>query len=189
MSPARKAPVNKPIIQLRVTLEDVHPAVWRRLLVPGDLRLSELHAVFQVAMGWTDSHLHSFSIGDRVFGAQYEDHPESELDEDSITLVKALGKHRHFHYAYDFGDDWQHEVVVENQTMSNMALRFAVCLDGQRACPPEDCGGAYGYAHLLDVLADPDHEEFDDMTEWIGDYFDPELCDLSEINVVLQRFG
>lgn len=73
--------------------------------------------------------------------------------------------------------------------MSIVGLKFAVCLDGQQACPPEDCGGPYGYGHLLEVLADPDHEEFDDMTEWIGDYFDPELCDLVEINVVLQRFS
>jgi hypothetical protein len=87
------------------------------------------------------------------------------------------------------GDDWQHEIVIEDQSMSIVGLKFAVCLDGQRACPLEDCGGAWGYVHLLEVLSDPDHEEFDDMTEWIGDYFDPELCDLSEINVALQRFG
>ena len=104
MSSARKDPVEKPIIQLRITLDDVLPAVWRRLLVPGDLRLSDLHAVFQIAMGWTDSHLHSFSIGNKVFGAQYEDHPKEELDEKSVTLVEALGDLRRFHYAYDFGD-------------------------------------------------------------------------------------
>ncbi len=189
MSSARKDPVEKPIIQLRITLDDVLPAVWRRLLVPGDIRLSDLHAVFQVAMGWTDSHLHSFSIGSKVFGAQYEDHPKEELDEKSVTLVEALGDLRRFHYAYDFGDDWQHEIVIEDQSMSIAGLKFAVCLDGQRACPLEDCGGAWGYVHLLEVLSDPDHEEFDDMTGWIGDYFDPELCDLSEINVALQRFG
>lgn len=189
MPSARKARDERPIIQLRISLDDVQPAVWRRLLVPGDLRLSELHSVFQVAMGWTDSHLHSFSIGSKVFGGQYEDHPKDELDEKSVTLVQALGKHRHFHYAYDFGDGWQHEIVVENLSTSLAGLRFAVCLDGQRACPPEDCGGAYGYDHLLAVLDDPDHEEFDDMTEWIGDYFDPELCDLGQINVVLQRLA
>ena len=132
---------SQPVFQLRIQLEEVVPTVWRRLLVPGGVRLAKLHDMFQAAMGWTNSHLHSFTIGDQLYGMHVEDWPEEELDEKDFTVFVALrGGVRRFKYEYDFGDSWGHEVVVEGVSWSPVALKFGVCLDGQNACPPEDVG-------------------------------------------------
>jgi hypothetical protein len=155
--------------------------------VPGSIRLSKLHDFFQAAMGWTNSHLHSFTIGDQLYGMQFDDYPEEERDEKEVTVLQALEGQRRFIYEYDFGDSWQHEVVVEDLKRFATGLKFAVCLDGQRACPPEDVGGTYGYAEMLEALADPEHEEFDNYVSWVGGFFDPEAFDLAAINVALQR--
>ncbi len=163
--------------------------VWRRLLVPGNVRLSRLHDVFQAAMGWTDSHLHSFRIGDALYGTQFDDYPPEELDEKSVTVVAALREQRRFLYEYDFGDSWEHEVVVEAIAEATLGLKFAVCLDGQNACPPEDCGGVGGYSMMLEALADPSHEEHDDYLTWVGGAFDPTAFELAEANVALQHLG
>jgi hypothetical protein len=175
------------VVQLRISLEEVRPEVWRRLLVPGAVQLSELHDVFQVAMGWTNSHLHSFTIADELYGPQDDDDSEEELDERAVSLVEALAGEQLFHYSYDFGDSWEHSVAIEEVTTPLRALRFAVCLDGQRKCPPEDCGGASRYAHLLEVIADPGHEEFQFYVDWLGGHFDPEEFDLADVNARLQR--
>lgn len=174
---------------MRITLEEVRPAIWRRLLVPSTVRLARLHDVFQSAMGWTNSHLHSFTIDGRLYGMQFDDFREDELDETKFTIAQALGGQRRFQYSYDFGDDWQHEVVVENVTMTSLALKSAVCLDGQRSCPPEDCHGAYGYEQLLEAISNPRHEEFDEYMTWLGGHFDPEEFDLAEVNAALQHLG
>jgi hypothetical protein len=184
-------PVTKPpgqtVLRLRISLLDVHPVVWRRLLVPGSVRLSKLHLMFQAAMGWTDSHLHSFRIGDLLYGTQFDDYPPEELDEKSVTALSALRGQRRFIYEYDFGDSWEHEVVVEAMTTTALGLKFAVCLDGQNVCPPEDCGGTPGYATMLEALADPSHEEHDQFLTWVGGAFDPAAFDLAEANIALQR--
>lgn len=161
--------------------------VWRRLLVPGSVRLSRLHAMFQAAMGWTDSHLHMFRIGDLIYGSQFDDYPEDELDEKSVTVLQAVRAQRRFLYEYDFGDSWDHEVVVEEFSVTGWGLKFAVCLDGQNACPPEDVGGPGGYADFLEVLADPSHDEYEHMVGWAGGPFDPDLFDVAVANVALQR--
>jgi hypothetical protein len=175
------------VFRLRVTLEHVVPTVWRRLLVPGNVRLAKLHDMFQAAMGWTDSHLHSFTIGGQLYGMHFEDYPKAEIDEKEVTVLRAIGEHRNFSYEYDFGDSWGHEVVVEDSTRVRRGLKYAVCLDGRNACPREDCGGAGGYAELLEVLADPDHEEHDRFVEWVGGPFDPMAFDPVAVNVALQQ--
>jgi len=180
-------PPGQSAFRLRLTLEDVVPTVWRRLLVPGGVRLAKLHHMFQAAMGWTDSHLHSFTIGDELYGMHFDDYPEEEIDESGVTVLQAVGQHRRWWYEYDFGDGWRHEVVVEDVTRTARALKFAVCIDGQNACPPEDCGGPPGYAELLDVLADPGHEDYDRMLAWAGGQFDPTEFDLVVANAALQQ--
>jgi hypothetical protein len=177
------------VVQLRISLQDIDPVVWRRLLVPGNVRLSKLHEVFQAAMGWTNSHLHSFRIGDALYGIQFDDYPEEELDEKSITVVAALRDQRRFLYEYDFGDSWDHQVVVEAMTKARLGLKFAVCVDGQNACPPEDCGGAGGYSMMLEALADPSHEEHDEFLTWVGGSFDPTAFGLVEANIALQHLS
>jgi Plasmid pRiA4b ORF-3-like protein len=149
--------------------------------------LAKLHQMFQAAMGWTDSHLHGFTIGDQRYGMHFDDYPEGEIDEAEISVLKAVGGHRRFSYEYDFGDSWDHDVVVEEVTTTSRGLRFAVCIDGQNACPPEDCGGPGGYAELLETLADPGHPDHDRAVQWVGGSFDPTSFDLVSANVALQQ--
>jgi hypothetical protein len=149
--------------------------------------LSKLHAIFQAAMGWTNSHLHSFAVANQIYGMHFDDYPEDEIDEKSVTVREAIGGHRRFSYAYDFGDGWKHEVVIEEATTASRGLRFGVCLDGQNAGPPEDCGGPPGYAELLHVLDDPTHEDYDHRVQWVGGRFDPTAFDLAVTNAALQH--
>jgi len=179
---------DREVLQLRINLEEVDQPIWRRLLVPADIRLDRLHDVFQVAMGWTNSHLHAFTIGSKRYGMHVDDFLEGELDEKKFKADAAIGKQRRFRYEYDFGDDWQHQVVVEDVISTYpIGLTFAVCLDGERSCPPEDCGGPYGYEDLLRAISDPGHEDYDDLIEWVGEDFDPEEFSLPITNALLQQ--
>ena len=183
-------PSGQAAFQLRIQLEDIKPVVWRRLLVPGSVRLSKLHDMFQVAMGWTNSHLHSFKVGDVSYGMNLEDDWDDELDEvdeKTVTVLQATRGHRRFRYVYDFGDNWRHDVVIEDEIHSPHGLKFAVCVEGQNACPPEDCGGTGGFAELLEVLADPSNEEHEHYLGWVGGIFDPTAFDLVSVNAELQR--
>jgi hypothetical protein len=188
------SPQNAPrtVVQLRIELLEVEPAVWRRLLVPGGVKLAKLHEMLQAAMGWSDSHLHAFRFGATIYGMlDDEEDDEEEGDEAAATLLDALDEGNEpideFVYEYDFGDGWEHRVTVERRLPEDTALRVAVCLDGQHACPPEDVGGPDGYAAFLVAMADPSHEEHVDFMEWVGGPFDPTWFDLGEANVALQR--
>jgi hypothetical protein len=149
------------------------PPVWRRLLLPGEMTLGDLHQAIQAAMGWHDGHLHAFDIA----GRQYRDrHTVDDVaDENRLTLNSLLksGGAR-FAYTYDFGDNWEHALVIEKPAPAGEATSYPACLGGKRNCPPEDCAGAWGYQHLLDILADPAHPECADQIEWIGEEFDPD---------------
>jgi hypothetical protein len=179
------------VYQLKIALLDIRPQIWRQVVVPADIRLDRLHIVFQAALGWTNSHLHSFGIGETEYSMPYEEGDLEELtmeDEqkvrlnDLVTEVKA-----HFGYDYDFGDSWQHLVTVEKILSADPDVRYPVCLAGNRSCPPEDCGGVWGYAELLKVFKNPKHPEYKDMKEWVGRRFDPEAFDLERINKELVR--
>lgn len=187
MPDAASGPPGQPVFQLRLQLEGIDPAIWRRVLVPGTVRLSKLHAMFQAAMGWTNSHLHSFQVGDQLFGMHYDDWDEDEIDEKEVSVLQALRDQTRFVYEYDFGDSWSHEVVVEDFRRLPHGLKHAVCLAGENACPPEDCGGAGMYPVLCEALADPAHEDHDLYTRWLGEPFDPLAFDLAATNVTLQR--
>ena len=179
---------HRQVIRLRISLIDSDPLVWRRLLVPATVRLDKLHRVFQDTMGWTDSHLHMFRIEDDVLYTSYDhDLLQGELDERMSTLEQALGDQNRFAYDYDYGDNWEHDVIIEEKTATRLALKYAVCVDGQNACPPEDCGGISGYERFQEVLADPTDEEHEHYTEWVGGSFDPEHFDLVVVNAALQR--
>jgi hypothetical protein len=174
------------VLQLRIVLDGVEPVVRRRVVVPGSVRLDKLHRMIQAAMGWDDSHLHSFRIGDQLFGMQFDDYPDDELAEKSVTVLQAFRDSRVAAYEYDFGDSWLHFVHVEDLSRLSVGLRLGVCLAGKNACPPEDCGGAPGYAHLRSVLDDPDHEEREQVLKWLGGGFDPEEFDVALANARLQ---
>jgi hypothetical protein len=179
-------PPGQPVLECSIELSDVEPRVWRRLLVPGNVRLDKLHRIFQAAMGWQDYHLHSFEIGGERYGMHFDEYPEGEIDEKSLTVARAVGGHERFVYEYDFGDSWEHDVTVHAAWRMPIGLKFAVCLDGANACPPEDSGGPGGYEDLLRVLGDPSHEEHEHLRGWIGDGFDPREFDLALANARLQ---
>lgn len=176
------------VLQLKLSLRGVSkPSVWRRLLVPAEMRLSQLHRVIQTAMGWTDTHLHAFSTPDGDYGP-----PDPELDhrdERTARLSDFLTQPgSRIRYTYDFGDFWEHDIVLEKALAPDLGTWLPVCLAGKGACPPEDCGGAWGYADLRDTLSDPASEEHDAMLEWLGlnsaDEFDPAAFDVEETNEV-----
>jgi hypothetical protein len=171
------------IYQLKVTLEQIKPAIWRRLHVPSDITLSKLHSVLQDALGWTNSHLHQFVVGERRIGMKgIDDFSEDVEDEKRVKLDQIAGAKSRFVYEYDFGDGWEHQILVEKALPAVDGVRYPTCIDGKRACPPEDCGGVGGYARLLEIIADPKHEEHAEMLEWLGRPFDPESFDIMEAN-------
>lgn len=180
--------------QLKVELPPIDPPIWRRLLVRGDMNLGLLHAVIQVAMGWTNSHLHQFFIGDErytdpTFDKDITSDEEPDRNESEETLMNVAPRANvRFVYEYDFGDGWEHLVTVEKTLASDASFHgFAKCLDGARACPPEDCGGSWGYAELLEIIQKPKHKEYKSMMEWLGGKFDPEAFDIEKANKHLQK--
>jgi hypothetical protein len=175
--------------ELYVELEDIEPLVWRRLLVSATIKLPELHDLLQLAMGWTNSHLHSFTFGEKTFGmAGVDDFEELDmLDERKQTLEAALGDCvREFIYEYDFGDSWRCRIEVKSLARPNPNWHFPLCTGGARAAPPDDVGGPGGYEEFLAAIKDPEHEEHDSMLTWIGGAFDPEGFDLNAINRALR---
>lgn len=187
-SPPR-APTELTVHELKVTLLDVRPPVWRRLRVPSALPLSTVHAVVQLAMGWTDSHLHEWRVGDVTYGLpDEEDWGEELADESEALLAQVAPVDSVLHYDYDFGDGWEHLVEVVAVEPFDPKLPPLACLDGAGTCPPEDSGGPIGYEHLLDALADPADAEHEEATEWLGEGFDPEAFDLTATNQRLEAF-
>lgn len=178
--------------QLRVDMLDTLPVIWRRILVPDTITLPALHQVVQATLGWTDSHLHEFRINGTRYAAPNPEWNDDlkQRDERRVVLKKALGQSRCFDYVYDFGDDWHHVITVEDLHVGSApeppSLR---CLAGENACPPEDVGGAHGYADFLAALADPTHEQHEEYLTWSGGTFEPTRFDLIAINQRLVKIG
>lgn len=183
--PAPRGRMADSAVQLRVSLRDT--GVWRRVVVPASLTMRQLHAVLQTAMGWNDYHLHLFDVDGVLYGDIEEMEGQPLGDEETFTLAQAAAAVREFVYEYDFGDSWHHDVVVE-QTMPSIGAGTPHLVDGAGACPPEDCGGAYGFHHLLEVLADPTNDEHADMLEWVGGSYDPAAFDIDAINAALELY-
>lgn len=171
-----------PIYQIMVTLRHVVLPIWRRIEVPGDIKLGKLHRVLQIAMGWTDSHLHSYRIGGATYGTPNPDSPNDTQSERNVRLDQIAAEGDTVIYEYDFGDGWEHTLQVEKIVPADPTAHYPRCTAGSRACPPEDCGGPPGYEHLLQALRDPKHEDHEGMREWIGGEFDPEVFDLGRVN-------
>jgi hypothetical protein len=168
---------HRQIFQLRITLADVTPSVWRRVLVPGGYTLDRVHRVFQHAFGWQDCHLHSFDIDGIQYGQPDPDGGLPLRDELDIRLDAVTAKGGRFVYTYDFGDWWEHDVTVEDVFGADPDERYPRCTGGERACPPEDVGGPAGYRNLLAALADPRHPEHVPMRSWLDRDFDPHTFD------------
>lgn len=171
------------IYQFKITLKHTSPPIWRRIQVPGNLDLIDLHDIIQVFMGWDNDHLFGFVVG----GVRYEDNEET--GDPSIkgvyeTLISSAFTRKGVKgiYTYDFGDNWEHELLVEGIIDPEPGIKYPICIDGKCSCPPEDCGGVGGYYRLIDILKDPKHEEYSDMVEWVGDGIDPEKFDCDSAN-------
>ena len=183
----RKAAHNPAAIyQFKVTLKDSHPPIWRRIQVP-DCTLGELHEILQVVMGWEDYHLHQFIVRGEYYGPldpEDLDWGMEKEDEEklSISQVAKTGRKVRFTYEYDFGDSWQHEIVLEKILEPEPNVTYPRCIEGVGACPPEDVGGVWGYAEFLEAIRDPNHEQHDEMLEWAGGDFDPETFSVDKVN-------
>ncbi|RMG72563.1 MAG: plasmid pRiA4b ORF-3 family protein [Bacteroidetes bacterium] len=177
-----------PNYQLYISLNHIKPPIWRRISVPSGLLLPDLHIVIQICMGWTNAHLHQF-VKDSVFYAEpspFDDFPLTDYRKMPVRdLLQAEGDH--ITYEYDLGDGWEHEVRLETIFPPGEGPDKPACLAGARACPPEDSGGPWRYPHLLHVLADPHHEEHEDMLGWVEEGFDPEEFDIQAVNAFLRR--
>ncbi|MGD9145493.1 MAG: plasmid pRiA4b ORF-3 family protein [Anaerolineae bacterium] len=186
----RRRAKDVPIYQLKVTLKDTKPPIWRRLLVRSDTTLGDLHTIIQAAMGWWNYHLHQFIVGETYYGEPHPDYFDylEMLDERGVTLGQvAPSEGDKFDYEYDFGDGWEHRVLVEKIAPPEPGRSYPVCIRGRRACPPEDVGGTWGYVDFLDAIRDPEHPEHESYLEWIGGEFDPEAFDLDEVNDALSE--
>jgi hypothetical protein len=188
---------------IRVDLLGAKPPIWRRLALSPDLTLDQVHWVLQIAFEWTNSHLHEFVAGDRWargFDRISYSPPEFQMDENGMGTVRDT--HTHFlgdllrapgdklFYIYDFGDDWEHQLVLEKVLEGAPDDPAARCLAGRRAAPPEDSGGIWQYQYMMEVGFDPNHPEYADAQEWVewafGDEpFDPAAFDVDAMDKLL----
>jgi hypothetical protein len=176
------------VYQLKIVLDGIRPQIWRQIVVPAEIRLDHLHAVFQIAMGWTNSHRHAFTLGGRQYTLPDDEDEIGMKDERRVRLSSLVtAAQTRFQYRYDFGDDWQHTVRVEQIRPADPETPLPHCLAGKQACPPEDCGALPGYAQLRRILKNPEHSEYDAMRWWVGEEFDPEAFDLEAVNEQLHQ--
>ncbi len=178
------------IYQVKVTLKGIRPPIWRRIQVTDEIRLDRLHEILQIVMGWTDIHLHEFVANGISYGDTSMDTGRDMKNEKRASLGKVFsGEKTKFLYIYDWGDYWEHEILLEKIIPVQKGTRYPVCLAGKRACPPENCGGTSGYKELLEVLSDPSHSEHEDRFGWLSGDFDSKKFDVASISRRLQILG
>ncbi|PWK53975.1 plasmid pRiA4b ORF-3 family protein [Pleionea mediterranea] len=175
--------------QITVTLNDVKPLIWRRVLIPSSVQLDALHATLQLALGWTNSHLHQFLISGKRYGIPDPDFDDGVIEESGIRIEQLLKKEKQsLIYEYDFGDGWEHKIELEAILPFEASDQLPICIDGSRSCPPEDVGGPWGYMDFLTRFKDTSHPEHEETIEWVGEYFHPESFDIDEVNGLLAEY-
>jgi hypothetical protein len=175
--------------QFKIILADSDPMIWRTFQVPGEYRMDRFHQVLQIVMGWNNAHLHEFRINGRTVGmvadCEYdfivEDETKFRLSDFNLKERDTLS------YLYDFGDHWEH--IIHLDRVSNQKATSPFCTNGKGACPPDDCGGVFGYTELLEVLADPKHPEYEGWKNWLPEGFQPDKFPLDEVSKELKEFG
>lgn len=175
------------IIQLKISLRGTNPPIWRRVQVEKTITFEGLHEVIQIAMGWTNSHLHEFNLPGIRIGQPLDelddDFNDGLMDEAMITLESVLTDRKQtFDYTYDFGDSWDHTLLVEKQLAGEASIAYPICIGGKLNCPPEDCGGIPGFYQLLDIINNKRHPERQEMLEWLGGVYDAQQFDQQEVN-------
>ncbi|MEW6238825.1 MAG: plasmid pRiA4b ORF-3 family protein [Candidatus Omnitrophota bacterium] len=193
----KNMPQDEKIYRLNITLQYSNPPIWRSFEVPYRITLSRLHRIIQIVMGWEDDHLWDFVVG-KTF---YSDSPSySDLSffglpnkikivDSSMTMLCAVLKRvgNKIVYIYDMGDNWKHDIVLEEKFPPETGVSYPRCIAGERACPPEDCGGIGGYYSMMECLSDPQNSEYEFYKEWLGDEYDPAHFDLEKINMTLKK--
>lgn len=181
---------NRVLYQLKVTLQEIHPPIWRRMQIWEDATLAQLHRALQIIMGWEDYNLHEFTIGRRIYSVPDPDddlYEREVIDESRVRLKEAVPRvGTRFEYLYDFGDSWRHDLQLEAILLPDPEGTYPCCLAGERRAPPEDVGGSSGYQDYLEAIADPEHEEHENVLRWRGP-FDPEAFSLVVVNQQLRR--
>lgn len=176
------------VYQMKVTLEDISPPIWRRIQVTNDTTLDKLHRILQMIMGWSNYHLHEFVIGEVSYSVPDKESMFEVKNEKNVRLSQVVSKEQtKFSYIYDFGDYWRHKILIEKILPLEPDTQYPICIKGKRSCPPEDCGGVGGYYDFLQTIQDPNHPEHDETLEWVGGSFDPEAFDIDEINRELEK--
>jgi len=191
MNSKKKVVELRKIYQIKITLKDIKPPVWRRLQVTNDTVLEKLHEIIQVAMGWDNYHLHQFIVGHTYYGEPDPDYGDDEMENENGVPISQLVSREgaRFHYEYDFGDSWVHEILFEKILPMEKGTQYPVCIKGKRACPPEDVGGVWGYSEFRETITNPKDPEYADMLEWAGGDFNPEIFDMDEVNKRLNDLG
>ena len=182
--PTERKSLSKEIYQIKVTLKWTAPPIWRRLLVDSDITLSGLHDLLQLAMGWTNSHMHEFQFRGQRYGSTDPELGLTEgIDERKVRLNQLLVRvGAKMVYTYDFGDSWEHAIALEKCLPADLNIAYPACTGGRGACPPEDCGGVGGFYDLLEALQNPRHPEHEELLEWAGKDYDPENFSIEAIN-------
>jgi hypothetical protein len=180
----RAVPRSELVWQLKVTLKGTRPPIWRRFMVAEHTTFGQLHQVLQIGMGWFNSHLHAFALPGLEPDFDDDTGDQQKKKERLSLRDSGLTEGSRFIYEYDFGDGWRHEVTVEKIVPATPGTQYPICVAGKRACPPEDCGGVFGYARNLEILNDPLHKNHAEIREWMGD-FDPEEFRLELVNARL----
>lgn len=179
--------MKKQIYQIQIELQDSEPKIWRRVLVASDIVLADLHKIIQTTMGWSNSHLHQFINGKASYAPE-EFELGATADPSRIKLHSVLKKEKEkLKYEYDFGDGWEHIIMLEKILPYEKIVELPQCIDGKRNCPPDDCGGISQYSNLLKIVSNPRHKEYAELMEWLGGEFDPEYFDMEDINEVLKE--
>lgn len=169
------------VFKLHVSLNETNPVVWRRIMVPASFSLEALHSVIQLSMGWQMSHLYDFQIGSFRY-AEPDDFDDIPVKSIGTSLAVALKAHKSFVYNYDFGDSWQHNVLVEDVLSYDEIFNYPICIGGENACPPEDCGGISGFEELKQKVKDPENEEHHEIMRWLGGYYSAFSFDANRVN-------
>jgi hypothetical protein len=180
------------IYQIQISLKEFTPKIWRRLLIPSDLLLSDFHKVIQTSMGWTNSHLHQFIKNKTFYTVRMKDDDLwEEMDNVDYKKMKVFDllkiEKDKIIYEYDFGDGWEHDIILEKILPYDENIKYPFCLEGKMNCPPEDCGGVWGYSDMLKILINPGHPEYANFIEWLGGQFDPKYFNKDEVNKLLRR--
>jgi Plasmid pRiA4b ORF-3-like protein len=183
---SQHSPAHNVIVQIKVKLLGVtKPPVWRRVQLRADTRLDQLHEILQAALGWENYHLHAFSFGEEEFGPRDPELGLDFSDERRVTLGELTDLGARFRYTYDFGDNWEHEILVEDLLDPDPETHYPILVAAKGAGPPEDCGGTWGYADLKEILADPGHYEHQERLQWLGlenaSEFDPNAVTLEQL--------